>query len=174
MFTLSAGLWPVPVPSPPPLNLRAKETESHRGAGAGPGPQGQWPWSPGLWAGRLQGPGRLPWRSPCPAGGDYKQRPGQALPAHFSFHSFTFVGFDTWRAPTSAPTSSAAAGQPGPQGKVPLPQRPLSVLSTLPESQRRPPPLSAHRPAGREEGPGCLWGWGGPQPCCSCQGCSPG
>lgn len=114
--------------------------ESHRGAGAGLGPPGQQPSSPGLWAECPQGP--LEARGASPADVGAGPPPGPSCP--FSFHSFTFGGFDTWRTPPGA-----AVGLPRPQGKVLCAQRPCLSTESSPRPRGGPHPLSTRMPQDR-------------------------
>ena len=110
--------------------------------GAGPGPPGQQPSSPGLWAGCPQGPSEARGASPTDVGAG--TLPGPSCP--FSFHSFTFGGFDTWRTPPGA-----VAGLPRPQGKVLRAQRPACPWC-LPRGPGVAPTPSAHGCRRKEAG----------------------
>ena len=144
-LTLSGALArPCPFPTSMGELRRRSPTE---GPGAGPGPPGQQPSSPGLWAGCPQGPSEARGASPAAVGAG--PLPGPSCP--FSFHSFTFGGFDTWRTPPGA-----VAGLPRPQGKV-LRAHPLSTQLPQERGGLRPP-----KGTGQTSAP------------CPCHGCSPG
>lgn len=154
-FTLSGALAQ-PCPSPTSMGeLRRRSPTEGPGAG-GQGPQGS--------SRRVLacGPGvhrahRRPGEPPLP---------GPSCP--FSFHSFTFGGFDTWRTPPGA-----VAGLPRPQGKILRAQRPFLSTVSSPRPGGGPHPLSTRLPQER----------GGLRPPkrtgqtsapCPCHGCSPG
>lgn len=81
-------------------------------------------------------------------------------PAHVSFHSFAFEGFDTWKA-VSAPIWTSATKRSKPLGKVPRPQASLPSVRAPGDPVGAPTPSAHTDTPGREGGFSCQGGVGG-------------